>query len=110
MQLVHVNRDLLHVPLYKKARSLSRPDSLSGIFHRLRIHRNLTCKSLALRFGVSEDYVSAIESGSKFPSLKFCLMCAQEFGANPNWVKSKYCNEATIRFSNRLRAKLCLDN
>jgi len=75
----------------------------------MRIHRNLTRRSLAQRAGVSEDYVAAVESGSKFPSLKFCLMCGQEFGANPNWVKNKWVNERVSRFLRSLRKRLDLE-
>ena len=110
MHLVSVNCDSLHVPLYKEKSFLSRPASLSGIFHNLRIHRNITRKSLALRFDLSEQYVSSIEDGRKFGSLRFFLKCAEFFGANPNCVKCKWANESVRRYGDRLRAKLCLDN
>ena len=97
-------------PFYQKRRHLARPDTLPRIFHNLRIHRNLTAAALGKKFGFSEEYVSQIESGSKFPSLNFCLKCADEFGANPSWVKTKWAKEALERFSNRLMKRLGLDD
>jgi DNA-binding XRE family transcriptional regulator len=64
---------------------------------------------LAVKFSVSEEYVSAIENGSKFPSLRFCLMCGDLFGANPGWVKSKWAKEAIERFTSRIMKRLGLE-
>jgi len=75
----------------------------------MRIHRNLTRGSLAQRAGFSEEYVSKVENGSIYPSLKFCLMCADLFGANPNWVKNKWANERVYRFSRSLKMRLDLE-
>lgn len=110
MHLIAYGPKLGRSPLYQKRRHLARPDSLPRIFHNLRIHRNLTAAALGKKFGFSEDYVSQIESGSKFPSLNFCLKCAEEFGANPGWVKSKWLKEAIERFSDRLMKRLGLDD
>jgi transcriptional regulator with XRE-family HTH domain len=110
MHLIAYGPKLGHSPPYQKRRHLARPDSLGRIFHNLRIHRNLTAAALAEKFGFSEDYVSAIESGSKSPSLKFCLLCGEEFGANPNWVKNKWANERIRCFSDRTKKRLGLDN
>lgn len=109
MHLISYEPKLDHRSLYHKRPALTRVDSLPYVFRKLRIHRNLTISSLANKFGFSEDYVRAIESGSKFPSLKFCLLCAQEFGANPNWVKSKWANDRIEQFSQRLLKRLGLD-
>ena len=109
MHSISGGRDLLHSPLYRSSRHLSRQDSLSYFFRKMRVHRNLTKKRLALEFGFTEEYVSAIESGSKFPSLRYCLLCADLFGANPNWVKTKWATEVVARFSRRLMARLGLD-
>jgi DNA-binding XRE family transcriptional regulator len=110
MQLIHSQSGSCCKTFYQKRNPLTRPDLLSFIFRKLRIHRFLTKKALALKFGVSEEYVSQIESGSKFPSLNFCLKCANEFGANPVWVKSKWSKEAIERFSTRLIKRLGLDD
>lgn len=109
MHLIQGCNHLLRSPLYRSCGHLSRPNSLPYTFRKLRIHRNLTKKSLAHKFGFTEEYVSAIESGSKFPSLRYCLLCADEFGASVGWVKSKWANEAIKRFSARLMVRLGLD-
>jgi len=93
---------------YPKHQALARPDSLPHLFRKLRQNRNLTKKSLAFRFGISEDYVSAIESGSKPPSLKFCLQCARKFEINPNYIKVRWFEETVKRFSDRLKKRLGL--
>jgi DNA-binding XRE family transcriptional regulator len=108
MHLIYHGPNIVHPPFYPKRISLSRPDSLCSIFRNLRIHHNLTKGALAEKFSVSKEYVSAIESGSKFPSLKFCLLCGEEFGANPNWVKNKWANERISRFSDVVRRRLDL--
>ena len=95
-------------PFYQKRTSLARPDSLPHLFCKLRQNRNLTIGSLAAKFGLSEDYVSAIESGSKFPSINFCLKCADEFDINPMYVKNKWAKESIERFGRRLMRRLGL--
>lgn len=88
---------------------LTRPGSLPYVFRKLRIHRNLTKRALAEKFSVSESYVLAVENGSKFPSLRYCLKAAELYGANPMWAKNKWAHEATERFSSRLSRRLGLD-
>ena len=95
---------------YRNRGQLARPDTLPHLFYKLRQNRNLTKRSLADKFGVSEEYVSAIESGSKFPSLNFSLKCAQEFEINPNYVKNKWAKEAIERYGRRLLRRLGLDD
>jgi len=95
---------------YHKRAVLARSDSLAHLFYRLRIHRNLTKRALALKFGVKEDYVSRVESGSRFPSLSFCLKCSREFGVNPEYVKNRWAKEAVRSFEERLRRRLKLFN
>jgi len=75
----------------------------------MRIHRDLTKRALAYKCGVSEEYVSGVENGSKFPSLRYCLACASLFDANPSWVKTKWAKEAIERFTDRLMKRLGLD-
>jgi len=93
---------------YPKRRQLCNPYSLPYILRKLRINRGLTMGALASKFGLSEQYVASIESGARFPSLRYCLLCAKEFSWNPEWVKSKYANAAVDRFSERLKKRLCL--
>lgn len=95
---------------YPKRSVLARPYSLPHLFWKLRQNHNLTKRSLADKFGISEEYVSSIESGSKFPSLSFSLKCAREFGINPKYVKSKWAREVIERFSDRLNRRLGLDD
>jgi transcriptional regulator with XRE-family HTH domain len=109
MHAIQGGRDLLHSSLYKNRCPLTRPGSLPSIFRSLRIHRNLTKKELSLKFGYCEQYVTEIESGRIFPSLKYCLLCAGLFDANPNWVKNQWANEAIRRFSDRLMVRLGLE-
>lgn len=94
--------------VYHKRPVLAREDSLAYLFYKLRIHRNLTKRALALKFGVTEDYLSRVESGSRFPSLSFCLKCAGEFDFNPEYVKTRWVNEAVNIFEWRLRRRLNL--
>ena len=110
MHLVHYRRVPLHVSLYPKGVCLTRPYSLPFIFQKLRVHRNLTRSSLAKKFGVSERYVNDVEMGVKYPSLDFCLRCACEFGANPEWVKRKWAMGVTVRFSDKIKERLGLDD
>jgi len=90
--------------------TFTRPYSLPYIFSKLRIHRNLTRKALGKKFGFSEQYVMEVENGSRFPCLRYCLLCADVFGANPSWVKLKWANAATERFSSRVKERLGLEN
>jgi DNA-binding XRE family transcriptional regulator len=94
---------------YHKCQVLTRPDSLPYVFRKLRIHRNLTKRSLAEMFSVSDRYISEIENGSKFPSLSYCLKCGELFGANAQWVKLKWAREATHRYQEKLYGRLGLD-
>lgn len=110
MHLISHGTKLAFKTSYLKRSLVSRVNSLPYIFRKLRIHRNLTKKALAKKFGFSEEYVSAIESGSRFPSLSYCLKCADLFSANPGWVKSKWSKEAIERFTNRLMKRLGLDD
>ena len=110
MHLVAYGSKLGLDPFYHKRALLARSDSLAHLFYKLRIHRNLTKRALALQFGVKEDYVSRVESGCRFPSLSFSLKCAQEFDINPEYVKSRWANEAIRIFSERLRSRLKLSN
>lgn len=97
-------------PFYQKRPFLARPDSLPHLFRKLRQNHNLTKGSLADKFGLSEEYVSSIEGGSKFPSLSFSIKCAREFGINPKYVKSKWAREVIERYSDRLNRRLGLDD
>lgn len=109
MHLVAVKMDQSHSQGYHKQSLLTRPYSLCSIFRKLRQNRGLTKRRIAIKFGTSEDYISAIENGSKLPSLRYCLFCANLFDANPSWVKEKFANECIERFSSRLKERLGLD-
>ena len=110
MHLVAYGPQIKFKPFYQKRPSLARPDSLPHLFRKLRQNNGLTKRSLAAKFCLSEEYVSAIESGSKFPSLSFCVKCAREFGINPKYVKSKWAKEAIGRFTDRPNRRLGLDD
>lgn len=110
MHLIAYGAKLRISPSYHKCPVLARSDSLAHLFYKLRIHRNLTKRSLSLKFGVTEDYLSRVESGSRFPSLSFSLKCAKEFDINPEYVKNHWANEAIRVFSERLRRRLKLFN
>jgi transcriptional regulator with XRE-family HTH domain len=110
MHLISIGPKLNQSKFYHKSPQLARPDSLPHLFRKLRQNHNLRKKSIAQKFGVSEDYVSKIESGSKFPSLNFCLKCAGEFDINPNYVKNKWAKEAIGRFTDRLNRRLGLND
>jgi len=110
MHVIPGGRYLLHDPLYRKRPDLARANSLPYTFRKLRIHRNLTKKALGNKFGMKEEYISAIECGSKFPSPRYCLLCASEFGGNTQWVKNKWAKEAIERFKDRLFKRLKLEN
>lgn len=109
MHLVAYAPQIGFKPFYRNRKHFARPDSLPRLFCKLRQNHNLTKRALADKFCVAEAYVSAIEGGSKFPSLNFCLQCASEFGVNPNYVKSKWARETIERFSDRLNKRLGLE-
>ena len=108
MHLISYAPKLAFRVFYHKSPHVARADSLAHLFYKLRIHRNLTKRALSLKFGVSEDYLSRVESGSRFPSLGFCLQCSKEFDVNPEYVKNRWANEAIRVFSERLRTRLKL--
>jgi transcriptional regulator with XRE-family HTH domain len=110
MHLIPGGCGLLHVPLYKVTKRHSRPGTLPDFFRKMRLYRGLSRGSLSQKFGISEKYISDIETGARFPSLRYCLLCAGEFGANPGWVKSKYANEAIYRYSSRIKKRLGVDD
>jgi transcriptional regulator with XRE-family HTH domain len=96
-------------PFYRIKGHFARPYSLLYLFRKLRQNHNLTIRTLADKFGVTQDYVSKIEGGSEFPSLNFCLKCATEFDINPKYVTNKWAREAIERFSDRLNRRLGLE-
>jgi len=100
----------MQTTFYQNRTVLTRPDTLPYIFRKLRINRNMTKRRIAEKFSVSEGYVQAVESGQKFPSIRYCLRCANEFGANPQWVKNKYAKEALQRYTIRLNQRLGIEN
>jgi transcriptional regulator with XRE-family HTH domain len=106
MHLVAYGPKIGFKPFYKSREHLARPDTLPHILYKLRQNHNLTKRSLAAKFGVSEEYISAVEGGSRFPSLNFCLKCAREFEINPYYVKSRWAREAIEIFSDRLYRRL----
>lgn len=88
---------------------LKRCGTLPFIFRKIRESRNQTKESLGLKIGFREEYVSGVEFGSRFPSLKYCMRCGDEFGANPIWVKNKWANWRVMRFRDALLKRLELD-
>ena len=110
MHLVFHGVGSLHSSVYKIEPALTRPYTLSHLFYKLRINRNLTKGRLAEKFSVSEGYVSAVEDGSKFPSVGYCLFCAGEFGVNPEWVKRMWAHELVGRFQSRLNKRLEIED
>lgn len=95
---------------YENEQPLARPYTLAYLLRKLRINRNLTKTALAEKFSVSVSYVSAVEAGLKFPSVGFCLSCAGEFGANPEWVKRMWVREMVGRFQTRLNKRLEIED
>ena len=110
MHLIACQSKSHYLPLYQNKSILTRQNSLPYLFRKLRIHRNLTKIAFAKKLDVSEDYISRIESGSRSPSLNYSLKCAEEFGINPYWIKTKWSNEIIERFSERLKRRLGLEN
>jgi transcriptional regulator with XRE-family HTH domain len=103
------NREVIkHAPFYHRGVALARRNSLAYLFYKLRIDHNLTKKALGLRCGVSEEYVTRVESGSKFPSFLFCVKCSKYFEVNPEYVKNRWACEAVEEFRDRLRRRLKL--
>jgi len=108
MHLAYSRSKVVRSGLYQNYKHFTRVNTLPYVFRKLRVHRNLSVGSLAKKFGFSERYVRNIENGSRFASLRYCLLCAELFNANPMWVKSKWANEAVERFSVRVRERLGL--
>jgi len=90
MHLIHGQSLSGYSEFYQNKEIVTRTNSLPFIFRKLRIHRNLTRRSLAQKLGVTENYIYRVESGQKIPSLKFSMKCAHEFGINPEYVKRKW--------------------
>jgi transcriptional regulator with XRE-family HTH domain len=100
-----------HLPsVYKNQAALTRPYSLAHLFYKLRINRNLTKGRLAEKCSLPEGYIAEVEAGSRFPPLSFCLCCAHEFGANPEWVKRRWVSEMVERFKSRLNKRLEIED
>lgn len=110
MHLVFHGSGSQHSSVYKKQAVLTRPYTLSHLFRKLRMNRNLTKRRLAEKCSLSEGYVSSVEGGLKFPSLSFCLSCAQEFGVNPEWVKRRWARAMVERFQSRLNKRLEIED
>jgi transcriptional regulator with XRE-family HTH domain len=106
MHLVYQELASQHASSYQKRAILTRPYTLAYLFRKLRINHTLNKSALADKCCVSEAYVSAVEDGSMFPSVGFCLCCAREFGANPEWVKRMWFREIMARLERRLRKRL----
>lgn len=94
---------------YHKTHVLTRPDTLPYLFRKLRIHRNLTRSSLAEIISFSERYIYDVEGGYRFPSLNYCLRCANLFGANAQWVNVCWAREAVRRYQERINRRLALE-
>jgi len=100
-------------PLYRISPDLSRIYriySLSYLFRKLRIHKNLTKKALAQRIGFTEEYVYRIEKDEKLPSFDYAVKCAELFEINPEWVKRKWLKEFLTWFEERVRRILEIEN
>jgi len=106
MHLVVSHSESLRTVLYQVRRHSTRVNTLPFVFRKLRAHRNLTPSGLAKKFGFSERYVRDVENGIRFPSLRYCLLCADLFGANPGWVKTKWAHDAVERFDHRIHERL----
>jgi transcriptional regulator with XRE-family HTH domain len=110
MHLVYHGVGSQHPSFYKSEPSLARPYTLAHLLRKLRINRNLTKSALGEKFSLSEGYVSAVEAGSKFASVGYCLSCAREFGINPEWVKRMWVREMVERFQSRLNKRLSIED
>jgi len=110
MHLVYYGPDSRPPSSYQNKSVLTRPYTLAYLFRKFRINHNLKKSKLAEKCSVSEAYVSAVEDGSKFPSVGFCLSCAREFGANPEWVKTMWMREIVRRFESRLKKRLEIED
>ena len=96
-------------PFYNKTAVLTRPDTLPYLFRKLRIHKNITRSRFAEKFSVSESYVYQVESGYRFPSLRYCLKCGDFFGANAQCVKRRWAREAVKRYQESIYKRIGLD-
>ena len=110
MHLVYHGATPHHYSSYPNVAVLARPYTLAYLLRKLRINHNLTKSALAEKFSLSEAYVSAVEAGSKFASVGYCLSCAGEFGINPVWVKRMWVREMVVRFESRLNKRLEIED
>ena len=106
MHLVVSRSESHRTGLYQNRRTFTRVNTLPFVFRKLRVHRNLSAAGLAKKFGFTERYVRDVENGIRFPSLRYCLLCADLFGANPGWVKTKWAHDAVERFDHRIHERL----
>ena len=110
MHLVFHGSGSSYSPVYKNQAALTRPYLLSHLFRKLRLNHNLTKRALSEKCSLPEGYIAEVEAGSKFPPLSFCLFCAHEFGANPEWVKRRWVSEMVDRFQSRLNKRLEIED
>jgi DNA-binding XRE family transcriptional regulator len=110
MHLIYQEPVSQHASSYQNRPILTRPYTLAYLFRKLRINHTLNKSALAEICCVAEAYVSAVEDGSRFPSLGYCLSCAREFGANPEWVKRLWFREFIGRFESRLKKRLKIED
>lgn len=110
MHLVYQEPVSQHASSYQNSAILTRPYTLAYLFRKLRINHTLNKSALAEICCVPEAYVSDVEDGSRFPSLRFCLSCASEFGVNPEWVKRMWFREFIGRFEGRVKKRLEIED
>ncbi len=109
MHLIAHGLKLTHKPFYQNRQFLTRADSLPYLFRKFRLNHNLTKRTLAAKFCISEKLVEEIEAGLKPPSLDICLLYAKEFEMNPEWVKRKWYKGTVAHFSEKLKRRIKLE-
>ncbi len=83
-----------------------RSNSLSFLFREIRASKGITKKSIAEKLGVSEEYISQVEQGTKRLPLRCWLLICEEFGMNPQWLKKKWLSETLSRMGEKLEERI----
>lgn len=83
-------------------------NSLAHLFFQRRVGLNLTIEDFSEKIGFPENYIESVECGERMPSLKYSLVCAEQFGISLGWTKTRWAKEMTSSFEEKLINRLGL--
>jgi transcriptional regulator with XRE-family HTH domain len=89
---------------------LTEANSLAHLFVSLRANKGISRERMAKRLGISEKYLSLIETGKKIPSTKVCSGFAKILDINEFWLRRKLYTEIVSSYEEKLKKKLGLED